>query len=48
MTDKTLPAAKQKGIAELYVLDDRFTAYYDRKVPGCAQFLRDAVATWAQ
>lgn len=48
MTDKTLTAAKQKGIAELYVLDDRFTAYYDRKVPGCAQFLRDAVATWAQ
>lgn len=48
MTDKTLTAAKQKGIAELYVLDDRFTAYYDRKVPGCAQFLRNAVATWAQ
>lgn len=47
MTDKTLTAAKQKGIAELYVLDERFTAYYDRRVPGCAQFLRDAVANWA-
>lgn len=46
-TDKTLTPAKQKGIAELYVLDERFTAYYDRKVPGCAQFLRDAVAHWA-
>ena len=46
-TDKTLTPAKQKGIAELYVLDARFTAYYDRTVPGCAQFLRDAVANWA-
>ena len=48
MTDKALTTAKQKGIAELYVLDDRFKAYYDRYVPGCAQFLRDAVAQWAQ
>lgn len=48
MTDKALTAAKQQGIARLYVLDARFTAYYDRKVPGCAQFLRDAVAAWAR
>lgn len=48
MTDKKLTAAKQKGIAELYVLDERFTAYYDRTVPGCAQLLRDAVALWAE
>lgn len=48
MTDKTLTSAKQKGIAELYVLDERFAAYYDRKAPGCARFLRDAVASWAQ
>lgn len=48
MTDKALTVAKQKGIAELYVLDERFTAYYDRKIPGCAQFLRDAVAAWAR
>lgn len=48
MTDKALTTAKQKGIAELYVLDDRFKAYYDRCVPGCAQFLRDAVVQWAK
>lgn len=48
MTDKTLTAPKQKGIAELYVLDERFTAYYDRNVPGCAQFLRDAAANGAR
>lgn len=33
-----------RGIAAMYVEDQRFTAYYDREVSGCAQFLRDAVA----
>lgn len=37
---------KHKGIANLYIMDERFTAYYDRKVTGCAQFLRDAVVHW--
>lgn len=35
--------ARQRGLAELYVEDPRFTAYYDGEVPGCARFLRDAV-----
>ena len=48
VTDKKLTAAKQKGIAELYVLDERFTRYYDKTVPGCARFLRDAAAQWAK
>ena len=48
VTDKKLTAAKQKGIAELYVLDERFTRYYDKTVPGCARFLRDAAARWAK
>ncbi|MBP3486306.1 MAG: TipAS antibiotic-recognition domain-containing protein, partial [Oscillospiraceae bacterium] len=39
---------RHKGIAELYVADPRFTAYYDRNVAGCARFLRDAVARWAE
>lgn len=47
VTDKKLTAAKQKGIAELYVLDERFTRYYDKTVPSCACFLRDAAARWA-
>ena len=34
------------GLAELYVADPRFTAYYDREVPGCAAFLRDAVRAY--
>ena len=40
--------AKHRGIAELYVDDPRFTAYYDKAVPGCARFLRDAVVYWAK
>lgn len=39
-------AARHAGIARLYVMDERFTAYYDRAVPGCAQFLCDAVAVY--
>jgi DNA-binding transcriptional MerR regulator len=31
------------GIAQMYVDDPRFTAYYDEKQPGSAEFLRDAV-----
>lgn len=31
------------SLAEMYVADERFTAYYDRETPGCARFLRDAV-----
>jgi DNA-binding transcriptional MerR regulator len=39
-------AQRHRGIAELYVQDERFTAYYDKERPGCAQFLRDAVLHW--
>ncbi|MDF2533301.1 MAG: transcriptional regulator, MerR family protein, partial [Clostridia bacterium] len=31
------------GLAQMYVDDPRFTAYYDEKQPGTAEFLRDAV-----
>lgn len=31
------------GLAQLYVDDERFTAYYDEKQPGTAAFLRDAI-----
>ena len=32
-----------RGVAQMYVDDPRFTAYYDAIAPGCAVFLRDAV-----
>ncbi len=38
--------ARQAGIAELYVADERFTAYYDGAVSGCAKLLRDAVRAY--
>lgn len=31
------------GVAQMYVDDERFTAYYDKRRPGTAEFLRDAV-----
>ena len=43
ITGNQYDPAKHRGIAELYVMDERFTAYYDKQVPGCARFLRDAV-----
>lgn len=36
-------ADAHKGLAEMYVADERFTAHYDKEVAGCAQFLRDAI-----
>lgn len=39
---------RHKGLADLYTADARFLAYYDREVPGCARFLRDAVWAWVQ
>ena len=34
------------GLVRLYTQDPRFTAYYDRDVPGCAAFLERAVLAW--
>jgi DNA-binding transcriptional MerR regulator len=31
------------GLAQMYVDDERFTAYYDNEQPGTAKFLRDAI-----
>lgn len=36
------PAA-HKGLAQMYICDERFTTYYDHRVPGCAAFLRNAI-----
>lgn len=48
VTDKSYTREKHRGIAQLYVADERFTAYYDEDHPGCAQFLRDAVNAYAK
>ncbi len=31
------------GLAQMYVDDERFTAYYDKEQPGLARFLREAI-----
>lgn len=47
ISDHKYDAQKHKGLAELYVADQRFTAYYDRNLSGCAEFLHDAIVYWA-
>lgn len=37
-----------RGLAEMYVADERFAAYYDKAHPGAAQFLRDAIVAYTQ
>lgn len=32
-----------RGLAEMYVADERFTAHFDRRAPGLARFVHDAV-----
>lgn len=44
--DRQYTPQRHRGIAQLYVLDERFTAYYDKDVQGCAKFLCDAVQHW--
>ncbi len=48
ISDNKYDVQKHKGLAELYVADQRFTAYYDRNLSGCAQFLHDAIVYWAE
>ncbi len=41
--EKQYSPQAHRGLAEMYVADERFTAYYDKEVPGCAAFLREAI-----
>lgn len=36
------------GLANMYVDDERFTAYYDKEQPGLARFLRDAILIYTK
>ncbi len=42
-TWNTYSAKAHKGLAELYVADERFQNYYDKNVQGCAKFLKAAI-----
>ena len=37
-----------RGIAEMYVYDERFKEYYDKVQPGGAEFLRDAILAYTE
>jgi DNA-binding transcriptional MerR regulator len=37
-----------RGLAETYVSDERFRSHYDKRVPGLASFVRDAVLANAE
>jgi DNA-binding transcriptional MerR regulator len=47
--DSTHSKQTHLALAEMYVSDARFTAFYDEKLgPGAAQMLRDAIAIYTQ
>ena len=46
--DGTYSKQAHKALAEGYVLDERFSAYYDKVAVGCTKFLRDAIAYYCQ
>lgn len=48
LTGDRYDPARHRGIVELHVMDQRFTAYYDKHLPGRARFLRDAVVHWVK
>lgn len=39
----TYSTQAHRGLVQMYVLDERFKAYYDKNVEGCAEFLKQAV-----
>ncbi|MDD3394146.1 MAG: MerR family transcriptional regulator [Anaerotignum sp.] len=48
MTWKTYSKQAHLGLAKMYVMDERFTAYYDKNVRGCAEFLKKAIEYWLE
>ncbi|NLD18888.1 MAG: MerR family transcriptional regulator [Clostridiales bacterium] len=47
MVWKTYTPQAHKGVAMMYLADQRFKAYYDSKVEGCAKLLADSINCWA-
>lgn len=41
-------AAAYRGLGEMYVADERFRQYYDKHGEGTAEFVRDAIAAYAE
>lgn len=47
MTWKQYTKEAHKGVAKMYVADERFKSYYDKEVSGCAKLLEQAIFYWA-
>ena len=47
-TWKDYSAEAHKGIAAMYMADERFKAYYNEEISGCAELLSKAVEYWAE
>lgn len=47
MTWKQYSAQAHKGLASMYLADERFMQYYDKEAEGCAEFLVAAIQFWA-
>lgn len=45
---QTYSAEAHKGLANLYLADERFTSYYEQNIAGGSQFLRDSIHTHAK
>lgn len=48
MTWNRYSAKAHKGVASMYTADERFRQYYDSEVPGCAEFLKQAIEYWTE
>lgn len=46
MTWKTYTKEAHRGVAAMYISDERFRQYYNRSVQGCAEFLNQAICFW--
>ena len=44
--DRTYSPQAHLALAEGYLADDRFVAYYDQAAPGATQFLKDALENY--
>lgn len=47
MAWRTYTPQAHKGVAAMYVADERFTGYYDKEVKGCAELLKEIIWYWA-
>ena len=46
MTWREYTEGAHRAVADMYISDERFRMYYDRNVPGCADFLEKAVKNY--